>query len=237
MKNTPLQIYKKAFDLQYKENNTEEASSLYRELIRNFPDSDVSFYSSIQLSKMQSHAIPMDTSNKKTTRLWPVVTLLVINFILTAGMLFAFLTYYQREKKREGTTIKIVQALGKLYAGKDNDALSMLEGLKLSSRNDVTPFVLSAYIHVKNNNFKRAKMELEAYRSLYPADLFVKAEIDKIDKEEEMYRENTEKTRLVETAPPPVEERKSEVIIKSAPKYREPEPSPKVIKKDEITYF
>ena len=236
MKNTPLQIYKRAYDYQYKENKTEEASSLYRELIRNFPDSDVSFYSSIQLSKIQSNNISMDTSHKKSARLWPVVILLIINFILTAGIVFGFLLYYQAEKKREETTIKIMQALGKLYAGKDNDALSILEGLKLSSREDVTPFLMSAYIHVKNHNFRRAKMELEAYYSLYPADLFVKAEIDKIEKEEEAYIESMEKARLVETAPPP-EEEKSEIKLKSAPKYREPEPPKKIIKKDEIIYF
>jgi len=54
--NTPLELYEKAYRLQYDENKVPEACRLYKVIIDEFPDSNECGYSVIQLEKLISGA-------------------------------------------------------------------------------------------------------------------------------------------------------------------------------------
>jgi len=87
MENSPLQIYKKAYDLHYREKKLLEASTLYQEIMQKFPDTDVSVYSSLQLSKIRSNSVSPGMINRKASSGWIVWFLIIVNLVLTAGII------------------------------------------------------------------------------------------------------------------------------------------------------
>lgn len=236
MENSPLQIYKKAYDLHYKEKNLLEASNIYQEIIQKFPETDVSVYASLQLSKIRSNSVSTGVSNRKASFGWFVWFLIIVNLVLTIGIIAGLVINIQMVDKRQATISKISQAIGKLYAGREEEVLSILNELKISTRNDITPFVISADIYLKRHDFNRAREEYKAFQSLYPGNPLVVTGIKRINKEETDYLENEKREKkLKETKLK--EENKEREEEKTTPKYRETEPPPKIIKKEGITYF
>lgn len=236
MENSPLQIYKKAYDLHYKEKKLPEASAIYQEIIQKFPDTDVSVYASIQLSKIRSNSVSTGVSGKKASSGWFVWFLVIINLILTAGIIAGLVMNYRMVNTRQKAVSKVAQTIGKLYAGKDDEALSILNELKITTRNDITPFVISADIYIKKQDFNKAREEYKAFQSLYPGNQLVVEGIKSINKEENEYLESEKKAKkLVEAKLMEEKNRKEEK--KTAPKYTEPEPLPKIINKEDISYF
>ena len=236
MENSPLQIYKKAYDLHYKEKKLLEASALYQEIMQKFPDTDVSVYSSLQLSKIRSNSVSPGVVNRKAASGWIVWFLIIVNLVLTAGIITGLVLNIQMVNKHRNTVSKISQTIGKLYAGKEEEALSILNELKITTRNDITPFVISADIYLNRHDFNKAREEYKAFQSLYPGNPLVVAGIKEINKEETGFLENKKREKKHKEAQPE-EDKKKKVEKKAAPEYTEPEPPPKIIKKEDITYF
>ena len=236
MDNSPLQIYKKAYDLQYKEKKLLEAGNIYQELINNFPDSDVSVYASLQLSKIQSNKLSTNTTHKKASSGWFVLLLLIVNLVLTGGVIFVLLMHIQIVNRHKEAILKISQTIGKLYAGKERDALSLLNELKISSRNDITPFVISADIYLKKHDFNKAREEYKALQNICPGNLLVIEGIKRINKEEADYIENQK--RMIKLKEVKLEEKKNKQGKKKVtPRYKKIRPRPKIIEQKDITYF
>lgn len=236
MEDSPLQIYKKAYDLQYKEDKRLEASAIYQELINNFPDSDVSVYASLQLSKIQSNKLTTRIPHKKTSSGWFVVLLLIVNLVLTGGIIFKLFLHVQMVNRHREATLKISQTIGKLYAGKEGEALSLLNELKTSSTDDITPFVIAADIYLKKHDFNKAREEYKTFQNKYPGSQLVIEGIKKINREEAVYIENQKRIRNIKGETLEKEKRKQKKK-KVTPQNKEIEPRPKVIDKKDISYF
>lgn len=236
MENLPLQIYKKAYDLHYKEKKLLEAGNIYQEIIQKFPDTDVSVYASLQLSKIRSNSVSAGVSNRKASSGRFIWFLIIVNLVLTAGIIAGLVINIQMVNKRQKTISKISQTIGKLYAGKEEEALSILNELKITARNDITPFIISADIYLKKHDFNKARTEYKAFQSLYPGNPLVVVGIKRINKEETGYLENEKRERKLKGAKLEEEEKKKKEE-KTTPKYKEPKPPPKIIKKEDITYF
>lgn len=237
MEQSPLQVYKKAYDLHYKEKKLLDASTLYQNIIQNFPDTDVSVYASLQLSKIKSNRVSTSISKKKSSSGWLLWLFISINLILTAGIISILGFNIQTISKQQATQSKISQTVSKLYAGNEDEALSLLNELKISTRNDITPFVLAADIYLKRDDFSKAREEYKAFQNLYPGNPLVIAGIKEINKEEAVYLEiKKREKKLKEEREAKEEEVKKKEEMKKT-RYKEPEPPPKIINKKDITYF
>lgn len=236
MENSPLQVYKKAYDLQYKEKKPLEAGNIYQEIINNFPDSDVSVYASLQLSKIQSNKLSTSVTQKKASSGWFVLLLLIVNLVLTGGIIFGFFIHIQIVNKHKENINKITQTIGKLYAGKEEEALSILNELKITTRNDITPFVISADIHMKKHSFNKAREEYKAFQSLYTGNTLVIAGIERINKEEADYIEDQKRIKKHKEIKLD-EEKKKQKEKKVTPQYKKIKHRPKIIDNKDITYF
>lgn len=234
----PLQQYKKAYDLQYKKHDPESAAETYREIIQTFPDSDVAMYSSIQLSKIQSQGGSGETfedvPGKKNRSGVFVVVLLILNLLLTAGVIVGLMLHSQIVAKRQEGLAKISRAVAKFSMGKEDDALGILTEVKIVTRGDIMPYAITADIHCKNNNFLKARSEYEAFQRLYPENIQAAEAVKKVNKEEDAYIRE-EKTRLLAKDTVRVEKVKKKAARKSH--YREPEPIPRKINRSDISYF
>jgi len=71
-----LQIYHTAYRCQYESNDLKEACRLYREIIRQFPDSNEAAYSVIQLEKIGAQEALKDLHENPWQKILPLAALL-----------------------------------------------------------------------------------------------------------------------------------------------------------------
>jgi len=240
MEKTPLQLYKKAYDLHYTKKQFKEAGHIYKELLANFPDSEVSNYASIQLSKIISNNIDKNIPKKKVAiGSILILFLLLLNTAVLGITLFWLSTHIQLSKTQSAITMKTAQAISNIYAGNEHVALTILKELKYLTKDDITPYEISANIFLKQNQFKKARNEYESFQILYPDNGIIAAKIDLINKEELKFKDNLEfvkktfipQTKLAKINPP------KPVINKVEKKQKETEIKPPDIDKDDISYF
>lgn len=239
METTPLQLYKKAYDLHYRKNDVEQAQRLYTELVQGYSDSDASVYASIQLSKIQAGKpskvqtdfIPDAVPRRRTSTGWPVIVLLIINLLLSTAIIVGFILHVQVINNRNESISKLMQSTGKLYVGRDEEALEILNELKIALREDITPYVISADIYCKKNDYMKARKEYEAFERLYPGNVFVRIGVKRVNKEEDRHIKETKRMQAVQDSLAKVA---SEEKVEKEP---EPEPKRRIMRTDDITYF
>lgn len=197
MEKTPLQIYQRAYNLHYKEENMQGACELYKTLIKSFPESDVAGYAAIQLSKIQSQAIsdrlPDGQASSRDggsflTYLMILATLCIIGWLIGSH----FITM-----KQNAYMNKLIMVLSNMQTGNETQALVVLNSLKLEKRHEVTPYILAADIYRKQREYAKARKEFELYNQLYPNNPLTSIYLDNIMVEEEAYRKelkNVKKT-------------------------------------------
>ncbi len=240
METTPLQIYKKAYDLQYRENNPEKARILYRELLRDYADSDASLYASIQLSKIQSQTPSKgpidfekdDAPKRRSSTGWVVVILLILNLLLSAALIVGFTLHVRSVTDRNENISRLIVSVGKLAAGRDEKALEILTELKIALKKDIAPYVISADIYCKHHDYLRARREYEAYDRLYPGNIEVRRGVKTVNKAEDRYMKETRRIQAQQDSI-------ARAVLKKEPE-KEPEPEPvrrPIIRRDDISYF
>ena len=254
MENTPLQLYKKAYELHYKKKQLKEAGHIYKELMSNFPDYEVSNYASVQLSKIISNNIDNNILKKRAT-IGSILlfSLTIFNTVVLSVALFWLFTHIQLSKNENIIAMKTAQSISNIYAGNEDVALNILKELKYLSKDDITPYEISANIFLKQNQFKKARNEYKSFQILYPDNKITNAKIELINKEEIKFKDNLDfvkkavvsqtkigkinfskkgnKQKMVRiNSPKPVKN-------KVAKEKNEAEIEPPVIDKDDISYF
>ena len=207
--NTPLKLYKQAYVLHYKEQKIAEACDLYEQLIKEFPGSDVSAYASIQLHKIHADDATRALARRSLPTL-PIIIALGANIVVLIIICIFFAVQMNRINIEREKYSALSRALGKMYTGNDNDALDILRELKISFRNDITPFALSSEIYRKNRDYLRARKEYETYRRLYPDDPIPEMEIALINEEEDTHIKKKMSEKNEEKPPIPEEVVKEE---------------------------
>jgi tetratricopeptide (TPR) repeat protein len=240
METTPLQLYKKAYDLHYRENNPEKARELYRKLIRDHADSDASFYASIQLSKIQSQAAALthidathdETSAPRASSGWLVIFLLIVNLLLTAVVIIGFALHVRSVTARNESISRMMACVGKLSVGRDETALEILNELKIALREDITPYAISADIYCKQHDYLKARKEYEAFDRLFPGNVLVRQGVKEVNKLEDRYIKKTKRIQAIQDSI------KQATLIKEIKKEPETEPEPRrILRTDDIIYF
>jgi hypothetical protein len=237
MEQTPLQKYRNAYQTHYKENNPKQAKVLYQELIDAYPNTDVAVYATMQLSALRNNGGP-DSSDDAVQRasnpFFPILT--GIAFVLALAACTAVILQYRYMTKRESRAALLIQAIGKMHEGSYEDALVLLNEVKVTSREDLTPYMLSSDIYCRYHNFLKARGEFEAYERLYPGNPLARTEIAKIDKKEDTFIHDRMSRETEQEIPEePVKTRPKKKA--NAAQFREPDPSPRIISKEGISYF
>ncbi len=156
MANTPLELYEQAYRLQYHEKRISDAIKIYEAIIRDFPDSNECGYSVIQLQKVKASEIARALKKGPSTMYPLLIVAFMSSFIALLVALVGVLLLFQQVRLEHHRTTLAIAALGKMYSGKEENALKMLDELKGLSRKDPLPLELSSDIYRKHNQSIKA---------------------------------------------------------------------------------
>ena len=130
MANTPLELYEEAYRLHYHEKKIPEAIKLYEAIIRDFPDSNECGYTVIQLQKVKANDIA--TALKKgATTLYPlIIVAFMSSFIALLLSIIGIIFLFQQWPLEHHRSTLATTALSKMYSGKEDEALRIIEEMK-----------------------------------------------------------------------------------------------------------
>ncbi|HUI93343.1 MAG TPA: hypothetical protein VLX68_13940 [Chitinivibrionales bacterium] len=212
--NSPLELYEKAYRLQYDENRIPEACRLYKLIIDEFPDSNECGYAVIQLEKIIAGTMSekINVSSRWNTVL--AVLAIVLSIAALAGVLLAGSMYMKDANARIASLSLVSQALAKVQVGKDKEALEILDNAKSIAKNkDMTPYLLAADIYLVRQQYSKAMSEFDTLKRLSGAESLAVQEIARAQAEENSAKKSTvaekppAETELPKTEPEPVKEK------------------------------
>lgn len=222
MENSALELYQRAYDLHYKQKDLAGACRIYEKIIGDFADSDAAAYASIQLQKVKANEATLELAQSGKRGAGPVATtFIVINLVVLLGGAGAFALLLYRVNSRLEKTSLLTQVLGKMYAGRDTEALQLLDEMKIRMRNDITPFALTADIYRKNHEYLKARKQYEAFHRLYPGSPIPEIEIARINREEDSYIKRTSEKKNAGKLPQEIVEDRDKKSV-AQPKRRRP---------------
>jgi hypothetical protein len=222
--NSPLELYEKAYRLQYDENKIPEACRLYKLIIDEFPDSNECGYAVIQLEKIIAGTMSerINVTSRWNTIL--AVVAIIVSILTLAGVLLAGSFFTKTANARISSLSLVSQALAKLQVGKDKEALEILGNAKSIAKNkDMTPYLLSADIFLMQQQYSKAMSEFDTLKKLSGAEALAAQEIARAKSEEE---NSAKKAAVAEKPPAETELPKTE----PEPAKEKPEPQVKEIK-------
>jgi len=149
---SPLELYEKAYQLQYESEDIPAAVEIYKRIIGEFPDSNECGYAAIQLEKLQATKILSDLERgRKQPGPLAVVALVASIVAITASAATIFLFAAGPAAREADNTSKLCFALGLLYAGKEDDAAKLLAEILKQNPANSTATMLAAEVQVKMN--------------------------------------------------------------------------------------
>lgn len=220
--NSPLELYERAYRLQYDENKIPEACRLYKTIIDEFPESNECGYAVIQLEKVLSSSVSerIIVSSRWSgiaSTLSLIVSLAVLLFIIIFGSI-----YIKSVNSRLSCISMVSQAIVKLQLGKDKEALELLNNAKSAGNKDMTPYLpylISADLLLKKQQYSKAMAEIETIKKVSGAETLAAQEMARAKSEEISGKSapaaDTPAIQKIEEEPAPVKEKV------------EPQPKPK----------
>jgi hypothetical protein len=227
--NSPLELYEMAYRLHYDEGRIPEACRMYKAIVDEFPDSNECGYAVIQLEKILAQKVSERINvSSRWTGVLAVISIVVSICCLVAVILISGMATKTLNARLSSISLTS-QALGKLSVGKDKQALDLLDDAKSAAQyKEAAPYLLSADIYMKKQQYAKAMAEYEALRKVSGSETVAKEEMVKAKAEEEnaMHRpavaERTiEDTQVVQKSVEPAESPKPEP---AAPMVREIKP-------------
>jgi hypothetical protein len=242
--NSPLELYERAYKLQYDENRTAEACRLYKAIIDEFPDTNECGYAVIQLEKILASAVSekIVVSSRWTTVL--AVVSMAVSIAALIGVILAGTIYTSSVNARLSNLTLVSQALGKLAVGKDREAIEILDNAKsVSGSKDMTAYLLSADIFLKKQQYSKPMAEFDTVKKQSDAQAVAQQEIANADEKALAKKTIAEKKpdaatlQMLKTEPPAKEAKpKVEKEVPSAPKAQK-QHKPSAPQKDSISFF
>ncbi|MDR2692710.1 MAG: tetratricopeptide repeat protein [Chitinispirillales bacterium] len=169
MESSPLELYETAYRLHYAENRIPEALKYYEALIKEFPESNECGYAVVQIQKIKSNDVAASVAGKSKAH--PLATLsFLLCLLMMGGLGGAWLILQDRLSTAQRQTSLSAKALANVINGNDDDALMLLNEMKLLSSADITPYELSALIYRRAGKTDKARSEYDVFFSLNPAE-------------------------------------------------------------------
>jgi hypothetical protein len=191
MPDMPLELYEQAYRLHYESENIAGACSLYKEIIKKFPESNECGYAVIQLQKIGAREIARTLDAKHSKEARTVIALLVVNFAVLVGVIVAASIMLSHAKMESKKSALMLQAVAKMTAGQNEEALGILDALKAGDRKNLLPYQLSAQIYLKNKDYDKALAEYQAYKAIQASSTQAAEEMARIQKEQQAGRAQT----------------------------------------------
>jgi len=167
MENSPLELYETAYRLHYAENKIPEALEYYEALIKEFPESNECGYAVVQIQKIKSNDVAASIAGRGKSQ--PLAALSFLLCLLIIGGAGGGWVLLQKKLNTAQLQTSIsVRALGSALSGNDEEALKLLNEMKLLSSADITPYELSAQIYRKIGKLDKARAEYDTFFSLNP---------------------------------------------------------------------
>ncbi len=221
--NSPLELYEKAYRLQYDEGKTTEACRLYKAIIDEFPESNECGYSVIQLEKILAKNVSERIVVSSKTPMVLAIVSLVVSVCCLASVIIVGSIYVKSINTQVSTLSLVNQALGKLATGKEKEAVIILDNAKISSQfKDPAPYLLAADVYMKRQQYVRAMSELDTARKLSGGEPFAKDDLSKVKAEAE---ESASSHKVSPEASPPVD---TAITQKPITETEAPKPEPVV---------
>ncbi|MDR0331139.1 MAG: hypothetical protein LBH93_05475 [Chitinispirillales bacterium] len=170
MENSPLELYETAYRLQYAENSIPEALKYYEALIKDFPESNECGYAVIQIQKIKSNDVAASIAGAKGKGRQLAAVSFTLCMLVAAGLGAGWYTLQEKLAASQKQASLSVRALGNILNGNDDDALALLDEMKLVSQTDITPYELSAQIYRKAGKIDKARAEYDVFFSLNPGE-------------------------------------------------------------------
>ncbi|MBD3420953.1 MAG: hypothetical protein GF398_12610 [Chitinivibrionales bacterium] len=129
MSKTSLELYQQAFDLHYNQQRIQDACSLYKDIIRQFPDSNESAYAALQLEKIGAEQVVGTLGGNSGVSIW-VILLLAGNLLALAaigGWHYVTLKELKQQIRNTAVTVRkldftVQEITDKEFARPRNDA-------------------------------------------------------------------------------------------------------------------
>jgi len=172
VENSPLELYETAYRLHHNEDRPSEALKYYDALIREFPDSNECAYAVIQINRIKANDVAASITVKRKGGVLGVMAFILCLLILAAlgaGAYLAWEYVLPEAQNAQQRNILATQALGKILDGKNEEALMLLDDMKLLSDTDITPYELSSQIYRRGGLIDQARAEYEAFFTKNPS--------------------------------------------------------------------
>ncbi len=166
--NSPLELYEKAYRLQYEENKIPEACRLYKVIIDEFPDSNECGYSVIQLEKIISGAVSerIVVTSKLSTML--AVAALVVSGACLAGVIFIGSYFTKTVDSRLSSLSAVSHNLAMQEAAKVKAEEEMLAKKTAGEEKPVADTVASAKPRAQVEPVKEKTEQISQAREIRP---------------------------------------------------------------------
>ncbi|MBN2037891.1 MAG: hypothetical protein JW768_14210 [Chitinispirillaceae bacterium] len=231
MANTPLELYEQAYRLHYHDKRISDAIKTYEAIIRDFPDSNECGYAVIQLQKVKANEIAR-ALKKGPANMYPLlIVAFMSSFIALVVALVGVLLLFQQLRLEHHRTTLAMAALGKMYCGKEDNALKILEELKGINRNDPLPIELSSDIYRKHNQKKKGSPPVPSQAAAAVADSQINDYSESAEPENEPAQEKTTPATAPEKPRPKA---KKAAPVRQAPKKKK---GILLVDPDSLTYF
>lgn len=169
-----IELYKRAYDLDFRNGDIDYAETLYNEIIEKFPESEEREYASIHLERIRRlRNDPQNPILKSAIRKDGVNGMVIFNFMLTMLLLvsFGFGAWFLYSKDRELKSLTFV-ADGQISEKQKNYGNAIekyLHASKFSPHNPL-PHRCLAELYLKQKEFKLAGIEANQWLLLAPND-------------------------------------------------------------------
>lgn len=168
-----IELYQRAYDLDYRQGDWQYAEDLYKEIIEQHPYSDEKDYAHVHLDRINKLK-----SNPHDQTLQPVhgnsnagIAVVAFVFVLMLSVATGFLGYYMARQQRQlNANNIIIHGLTSEIHGNHNDALNNYKQAQRITPNNDLPFRLSAELYLKNDKFDLAEIEFKRWKLLSPFD-------------------------------------------------------------------
>jgi tetratricopeptide (TPR) repeat protein len=169
MENSPLELYETAYRLHYAENKIPEALKYYEALIKEFPESNECGYAVVQIQKIKSNDVAATVAGKNRAHPVAILSFLLCLLIIAGGGCGWIILQNKLSTARQQASLS-ARALANALNGNDDDALMLLDEMKLLSSADITPYELAAHIYRRAGKIKKARSEYDTFFSLNPEE-------------------------------------------------------------------
>jgi outer membrane protein assembly factor BamD (BamD/ComL family) len=170
-----IELYKEAYELDYRKGNWEDAEDLYKKIIATYPHADEKEYSEVHLARIQrlketggedERLLPSRGTARSSASGLSVVSFLLCLLLLAAGGYF-FFSNMQLRQRIDNQSI-IIQGLHAFNNGNLIRAETDFQKAQIAFPKDELPYMLLIDTYIMTEKINLAETELSKWKVTVP---------------------------------------------------------------------